>query len=48
MVEIVVRANLSISPQPLGKERSIFSGASEEIRSDIKAVRALGANEPLL
>jgi probable F420-dependent oxidoreductase len=45
VLEMVVRANLAITPQPLGKERSIFSGALEQIESDIKAVRALGATE---
>jgi probable F420-dependent oxidoreductase len=44
-LELVVRANLAITPRLLGKERSIFSGASEEIRSDITAVRSLGADE---
>ncbi len=44
-VEVVVRANLSITQEPLGKERGIFSGAPEEIKADIKAVRTLGANE---
>ena len=44
-IELVVRANLAITPQPLGKARWIFSGAPEEIASDIKAVRTLGANE---
>jgi probable F420-dependent oxidoreductase len=44
-VEVVVRANLSITQEPLGKERGIFSGVREEIKADIKAVRTLGANE---
>jgi probable F420-dependent oxidoreductase len=44
-LEIVVRANLSITPQPLGKERWIFSGAPDEIKADIDAVRALGVSE---
>ena len=44
-LELVVRANLMITTQPLGKERGIFSGAPEEIESDIKAVRTLGATE---
>ena len=43
--EIVVRANLSITPKALGKERWLFSGALEEIKADILAVRALGASE---
>ena len=44
-LEIVVRANLAITPRPVGKERSIFVGARDEIQSDIQAVRALGAHE---
>ena len=44
-LEMVVRANLAITPRHLGKERSIFSGAPEEIESDIKAVQTLGATE---
>lgn len=44
-VELVVRANLSITRQPLGKERWIFSGTLEEIKTDIAAVRTLGAHE---
>ncbi len=44
-VELVVRANLSITQQSLGKERWIFSGTLEEIKADIAAVRTLGANE---
>jgi len=44
-LEIVVRANLVMTPRPLGKERWIFSGAREEIQSDVEAVRALGAHE---
>ena len=44
-LELVVRANLMITMQPLGKERWIFSGTLEEIKADIKAVRTLGATE---
>ncbi len=44
-IELVVRANLSIAPAPLGKDRWIFSGTLEEIKADIAAVRALGASE---
>lgn len=44
-VELVVRANLAITPQPLGKERWIFSGTLAEIKTDVEAVRALGAGE---
>jgi len=44
-LELVVRANLGITPQPLGKERRMFSGTLEEIKTDVAAVRALGASE---
>lgn len=44
-LELIVRANLGITPQPLGKARRIFSGTLEEIKTDIAAVRALGASE---
>ncbi len=44
-VEVVVRANLTITPRPLGKQRSMFTGTMEEIKEDIDATRALGANE---
>jgi probable F420-dependent oxidoreductase len=44
-VEVVVRANLSIAQQPLGKDRGIFAGTLEEIKADIAAVRTLGAGE---
>jgi probable F420-dependent oxidoreductase len=44
-VEVVVRANLSIAQQPLGKDRGIFSGTLEEIKADLAAVQTLGASE---
>jgi len=44
-VEVVVRANLSITQRPSGKERSIFSGTLEDIKADVSAVRAFGAQE---
>ena len=44
-VEVVVRANLSIAPAPLGKDRWIFSGTLDEIKADIAALRTLGVDE---
>ena len=44
-IELIVRANLSISAEPMGKTRPIFSGAPDEIKADIDAVRTLGASE---
>lgn len=44
-VEVVVRANLTITPRALGKQRQMFTGTQEEIKEDIDATRALGAHE---
>jgi len=44
-VEVVVRANLLVTPSPIGKDRGMFSGTLEQIKEDIGAVRAFGANE---
>ncbi|HVO81857.1 MAG TPA: LLM class F420-dependent oxidoreductase [Terriglobales bacterium] len=42
---MVVRANLEITDKPLGKERFIFSGTSEQIKEDIAGCRQIGAHE---
>ncbi len=47
-VEVLVRANLNVTEQPLGKERQLFSGTPEEIGEDIKAMREVGVNELFL
>jgi probable F420-dependent oxidoreductase len=47
-LELVVRANLSISERPLGDERPVFAGSLDQIRADVAATRALGAHEILL
>ena len=44
-IDLIVRANLSISPQPLDGERPLFSGSLEQIKADANAVRTMGANE---
>ncbi len=44
-VQVVVRANLSITPRPLGKGRGPFSGVLDEIKEDVGAVQRLGADE---
>ena len=46
-LKLVVRANLHVSPEPLGEGRWIFSGSLEEVKSDIKATRDIGADELL-
>lgn len=44
-LEVIVRANLYITPQPLGADRWIFSGSLDQIKADIDRVRGLGVNE---
>jgi len=44
-VEVVLRANLSITPQPMGKGRWMFSGTWDEVKEDVEAIRQLGVNE---
>ena len=44
-IEMVVRANLKITPQPLGKDRFIFTGSLDQIKEDTDACRQMGAHE---
>jgi hypothetical protein len=44
-LEVVVRANLYLAPQPLGEDRWIFTGSLDQIKADIAAVRALQVSE---
>jgi alkanesulfonate monooxygenase SsuD/methylene tetrahydromethanopterin reductase-like flavin-dependent oxidoreductase (luciferase family) len=44
-LKLIVRANFTITPEPLGVDRWIFSGSEDQIRQDIQAVRDLGAEE---
>ncbi len=44
-LKLVVRANFNVTGQPLGDGRGIFYGSPDEIKSDIKATKALGADE---
>lgn len=44
-LEVIVRANLLVTPQALGADRWIFSGSLEQIKADIERVRAMGAHE---
>jgi probable F420-dependent oxidoreductase len=44
-LEIVVRANLYVTPRSLGTDRSIFTGSLDQIRADVAQTRSLGANE---
>ena len=44
-LEIVLRANVHLSEQPLGAPRAPFSGCLEELRRDVEAARGLGVTE---
>jgi alkanesulfonate monooxygenase SsuD/methylene tetrahydromethanopterin reductase-like flavin-dependent oxidoreductase (luciferase family) len=44
-LSIIIRANVEFTEKPLGGQRWIFSGSADEVRSDIQAVRELGAAE---
>ena len=46
-IGMVVRANVFMSDEPMGDERYLFGGSADEIKSDIAAVRELGAEELL-
>ena len=47
-LKMVVRANLHITEQPLGKERNIFAGTVDQIKDDIASCRKIGAHEVFL
>jgi probable F420-dependent oxidoreductase len=47
-LKVVVRGNLSVTPQPLDKTRWMFTGNLEQIKNDIHAVREIGVEELIL
>ncbi len=44
-LEMVVRANLGITSEPITLNRFIFTGSLDQIRGDIQACRKIGASE---
>ncbi len=44
-LELIVRANLHITPQPIADDRWIFAGSFDQVKADIEKVRALDADE---
>ena len=44
-LELIVRANVSISSRPLPAERFVFTGDANQIAGDIAATREIGADE---
>ena len=44
-LEVIVGANISITLQPLGTNRAIFTGSLNQVKKDVDDVKKLGANE---
>ena len=44
-LEMIVRANLHITPKPINAERGIFQGTVEQIKEDVTACARIGAHE---
>jgi alkanesulfonate monooxygenase SsuD/methylene tetrahydromethanopterin reductase-like flavin-dependent oxidoreductase (luciferase family) len=44
-LEVVVRANVLVTEQPLGGQRYICTGSVDQIKADIAATRELGVAE---
>lgn len=47
-LKIIARYNLTITPQPQGKDRAFFSGTLTQIKDDIASVKAYGPDELIL
>ena len=47
-LELIVRANLHVTADPVGGERAIFTGTVEQIAEDVAACREIGAGEVFL
>jgi hypothetical protein len=44
-LEMVIRANIYIAKEPLGKDRGVFTGTWEQIKEDVQAAKAMGTTE---
>ncbi|HEY7219406.1 MAG TPA: LLM class F420-dependent oxidoreductase [Candidatus Binatia bacterium] len=44
-LEVIVGANISITPKAVGADRPTFAGSEDQIRNDIEAVKQLSAGE---
>jgi probable F420-dependent oxidoreductase len=47
-LKVIARYNLSITPQPQGKDRWLFSGTLDQIQEDVAAVKKFGPDELIL
>jgi probable F420-dependent oxidoreductase len=44
-LEVIVRANVAVTPKPLGADRPIFWGTWEQVKEDVARVSEMGAAE---
>lgn len=44
-LQMIVRGNLYVSPQPMGADRFIFTGSLDQIKADVQACQGIGADE---
>ena len=44
-IKMLYRANVNLTPEPLGEDRWAFSGSLDQIKADIKAAEANGVDE---
>jgi probable F420-dependent oxidoreductase len=44
-LQLIVRANVELTDQTLGKDRALFSGTLEQVKEDVAACREIGAHE---
>jgi alkanesulfonate monooxygenase SsuD/methylene tetrahydromethanopterin reductase-like flavin-dependent oxidoreductase (luciferase family) len=47
-LKVILRENLSITQQSMGKDRAFCSGTLEQIKEDIASVKAYGPDELIL
>ncbi|MEX1194792.1 MAG: hypothetical protein WED85_07005, partial [Dehalococcoidia bacterium] len=47
-LKLIVRGNMTVTDEPLGDDRWIFTGTWDQIKSDAQAVKGLGADELIL
>jgi probable F420-dependent oxidoreductase len=47
-LELIVRANVELSDQPLADDRAVFAGTAEQVAADIAAAKAIGASELIM
>lgn len=47
-LKMIVRANLAITPKPMGQDRFVFVGSVEQIKEDLAACEKIGADEVFL